>query len=110
LVAAFEQQNGKEVELVRHQDDQQVAAVQAAIDAGRPPDFLFGELAEHQIPRWAAEGRLADLTNIIEPFKDLFDVTPLSSRRYGTAVTTALLFTLCRWAATRHMFTSGRAC
>jgi multiple sugar transport system substrate-binding protein len=73
LVAAFEQENGKEVELVRQQDDQQVAAVQAAIEAGRPPDFLFGELAEHQIPRWAYEGRLVDLTDIIEQFKDLFD-------------------------------------
>jgi multiple sugar transport system substrate-binding protein len=77
IIAAFEQASGKRVELVRQDDDQQTAAVDAAIDAGQPPDFLFGQLAEHQIPRWAGEGQLADLTDIIGPFKDLFDADTL---------------------------------
>ena len=58
LISAFEDKTGKQVELVRQDVDQQTALVQAAIDAGRPPDFLFGQIAEHVIPRWAEEGRL----------------------------------------------------
>ena len=92
LIAAFEQDTGKQVELVRHEFDQQTAAVQVAIDAGRPPDFLFGQLAEHQIPRWAEEGRLVDLTDIIGPFKDVFDADTLefSTLRNGRDGRTAL--------------------
>ncbi|MDF2760058.1 MAG: carbohydrate transporter substrate-binding protein, partial [Thermomicrobiales bacterium] len=77
LVAAFEKKTGKTVELVRHDFDEQTVAVQTAIDAGRPPDFLFGQLAEHQIPRWATEGRLVDLTDAIGSLKDQFDAGAL---------------------------------
>jgi ABC-type glycerol-3-phosphate transport system substrate-binding protein len=35
LIAAFEDKSGQQVELVRQDVDQQTAAVQAAIDAGR---------------------------------------------------------------------------
>jgi multiple sugar transport system substrate-binding protein len=73
LIATFERETGKQIELVRHDADAQTAAVQAAIDAGHPPDFLFGEIAQHQIPRWAEEGRLVDLTDTIGSLKDLFD-------------------------------------
>ena len=92
LIAAFEQETGKQVELVQHDVDQQTAAVQAAIDAGRPPDFLFAELAEHQIPRWAEEGRLVDLTDTIGALKDLFDADTLelSTLRNGRDGRTAL--------------------
>jgi multiple sugar transport system substrate-binding protein len=92
VITAFEQDTGKQVDLVRQNDDQQTAAVEAAIAAGRPPDFLFGQLAEHQIPRWAADGRLVDLTDIIGPFKDLFDADTLefSTLRNGRDGRTAL--------------------
>jgi multiple sugar transport system substrate-binding protein len=73
IIAAFEQETGKQVELDRQTVDEQTAAVQAAIEAGRPPDFMFGQLAEHLIPRWAAEGRLVDLTQAVGTLKDLFD-------------------------------------
>ena len=39
LVAAFEAKTGKDVELVRQQTNAR-AEVQAALEAGRPPDFL----------------------------------------------------------------------
>ena len=75
IIAAFEQETGKQVELVRNGRDldQQTVEVQAAIDAGRPPDFLFGQVASNQIARWAEEGQLVDLTDTIGALKDLFD-------------------------------------
>ena len=94
IIAAFEQETGKQVELVRNGRDldQQTAAVQAAIDAGRPPDFLFGQVASNQIPRWAEEGRLVDLTDTIGALKDLFDADTLelSTLRNGRDGRTAL--------------------
>jgi multiple sugar transport system substrate-binding protein len=95
LIDAFEGQTGRHVELVRHDIDQETAAVQAAIDAGRPPDFLFGQLAEHQIPRWAEEGRLVDLTDAIGPLKGLFDAdmlefSTLRDGRHGRSALYAL--------------------
>jgi Bacterial extracellular solute-binding protein len=110
LIAAFEGKSGKQVELVRQDVDQQTAAVQAAIDAGRPPDFLFGQIAEHVIPRWAEEGRLVDLTDIVEPFKDMFDADTLELATLRNGRDQRIAFTLCQWPSTRHTSTSGRAC
>ena len=76
----------------RPRPDEQTAAVQAAIDAGRPPDFLFGQVASNQIARWAEEGRLVDLTDTIGALKDLFDADTLelSTLRNGRDGRTAL--------------------
>ncbi len=94
IVAAFEQKTGKQVELVRNGRhlDQQTVEVQAAIDAGRPPDFLFGQVASNQIARWAEEGRLVDLTDAIGARNDLFDADTLelSTLRNGRDGRTAL--------------------
>ena len=43
-IAAFEQKTGKHVELVFPDQDDLLDKVQAAIEAGQPPDFLFGLL------------------------------------------------------------------
>jgi ABC-type glycerol-3-phosphate transport system substrate-binding protein len=50
------------------------AAVQTALDAGRPPDFLFGSaIGEERFGRWAYEGRLIDLTDTLGPLAAQFD-------------------------------------
>src|SRR3954462_11527280 len=52
-VAAFERQTGKTVELASPTQDDMRAMVQAALDAGHPPDSLFGTGAtEEQLGRW----------------------------------------------------------
>jgi multiple sugar transport system substrate-binding protein len=77
LVAAFEAKTGKDVELVRQQTNAR-AEVQAALEAGRPPDFLWGfggttDLAD----QWAYEDRLADLTEVVGALGELFDADVL---------------------------------
>ncbi|HEX7171688.1 MAG TPA: hypothetical protein VF365_03650 [Candidatus Limnocylindria bacterium] len=44
IVAAFEEQTGKQVELVLLDEEELPAAFAAALDAGQPPDFGFGTL------------------------------------------------------------------
>jgi ABC-type glycerol-3-phosphate transport system substrate-binding protein len=51
-IAAFEQKTGKQVELVFHDQADLPDKVQAAIEAGEPPDFLFGILIDPNIAPW----------------------------------------------------------
>ena len=44
-VAAFEQETGKQVELVFHPEEEHPEAIEAALEAGQPPDFAFGLLS-----------------------------------------------------------------
>ena len=45
IIAAFEQDTGKQVELVFHPEEELPDKVEAALAAGQPPDFAFGLLA-----------------------------------------------------------------
>ena len=77
VVAAFEQQTGKKVEITLLALAEQPPAVEAALAAGRPPDVAFGFWLSTYIPRWAFDDRLVDLTNTIGHFTDLFDPNQL---------------------------------
>jgi multiple sugar transport system substrate-binding protein len=72
-IAAFEQDSGKEVELVFYSDAELPDRVAAALAEGRPPDFVFGFWRPNYIRRWALEDRLVDLTDTVGHFSDLFD-------------------------------------
>ena len=74
IVAAFEQQTGKKVELVLHPQDEHLEKIEAALAAGQPPDFLWGlggigDFAD----QWAYEDRLVDLDQTLGSLRELFD-------------------------------------
>ena len=74
IIAAFEQGSGKQVELVLRPQEELVAHLMAALEAGRSiPDFLFTVTETQPYERWAYEGRLVDLTHAVGHFSDLFD-------------------------------------
>jgi multiple sugar transport system substrate-binding protein len=52
-IAAFEQETGKNVKLVFHDQADLPDKAQAAIEAGQPPDFLFGILMDFKVDPWA---------------------------------------------------------
>src|SRR4029453_4238104 len=73
IVAAFEQETGKRVELVQYSSDQSDKAL-ADLETGHPPDFFFLPLfTERWLPKWAYQGRLVDLKGALGPVLDLFD-------------------------------------
>jgi multiple sugar transport system substrate-binding protein len=76
-VAAFQQETGKQVELVLYPLNELPDKLAAALKADRPPDLAFGNLINTHIPRWAFEGRLVDLTDAIGPFSNLFGADQL---------------------------------
>jgi multiple sugar transport system substrate-binding protein len=72
LIAAFEQQTGKRVELVFQVPAELPGKIVAALEADRPPDFAFGNWLPEYVPKWALDGRLVDLTDAIGPERDQF--------------------------------------
>ena len=72
-IAAFEQGTGKQVELTYFPLPELPDRVEAALEAGRPPDFAFGLLLYSHVAQWAFDDRLVDLSDAIGHFSDLFD-------------------------------------
>jgi multiple sugar transport system substrate-binding protein len=79
IVAAFEQETGKRVELVIHPEQELPDLVVAAVEAGKPPDFVFSVVIIRDDAQWAYEGRLVDLTDAVGHFSDLFDPDALDA-------------------------------
>jgi multiple sugar transport system substrate-binding protein len=78
IVAAFEQESGKQVELTLYPDAELPDEIAAALAAGRPPDFAFGAPVGTYISAWASDDRLVDLTDAVGHFSDLFDPDALA--------------------------------
>jgi multiple sugar transport system substrate-binding protein len=87
LVAAFEHETSKQVELVFHPQAELPARTVAAVEAGTLPDFLFGTLTDFYYGRWAHEGRLADLADALGPMAAQFDQDALARATLFDATT-----------------------
>jgi multiple sugar transport system substrate-binding protein len=80
IIKAFEQKTGKQVDLVQPTQDEMLGKAQAALAAGQPPGFLFGNpTSTYGVARWAYEDRLVDLTGVLEPALDLFDADAIDA-------------------------------
>jgi multiple sugar transport system substrate-binding protein len=73
VIAAFEQETGKQVELVQPTQDEIMKKAESALQAEAPPDFLFSDVVESSAARWAHDGQLVDLGGVLGPVLDLFD-------------------------------------
>jgi multiple sugar transport system substrate-binding protein len=78
VIAAFEQETGKQVELVFHPEGEHPEAIVAALEAGQPPDFAFGLRVGNHITEWAFDDRLVNLSGAVGHFSDLFDPDALA--------------------------------
>ena len=111
IIAAFEQDSGKQVELVLGPQEELVADLVAALEAGRPtPDFVFTVAETQPFERWAYEGRLVDLTESVGHFSDLFDPDALERATLLDGTTGRRGLYLCLWDWGPTTSTSGRAC
>jgi len=73
MVAKFEKKTGVKIELSRYSPQESVPKAVAALDAGTPPDVAYGDVFDFQVAgKWAAEGRLEDLSDILLPMKANF--------------------------------------
>src|ERR1044072_5107279 len=73
MVAKFEKKTCVKVELSRYSPQESVPKAVAALDSGTPPDVAYGEVFDFQVAgKWAFEGQLEDLSDILAPMKDKF--------------------------------------
>ena len=79
IVAAFEQETSKQVEIAFYPIEDLPAEAEAAYQAGHPPDFAFGLDLSQNFAKWAFEDQLVDLTNAIGSFAGMFDPDALES-------------------------------
>jgi len=73
LIDKFQKKTGVNVDLSRYAPQEMIPKTVAALDAGSPPDVVYGDVFDFQVAgKWAYEGRLADLSDILTPMKGRF--------------------------------------
>ena len=73
VIAKFQKKTGVKVELSRYAPQEMIPKTVAALDAGTPPDVVYGDVFDFQVAgKWAFEGRLEDLSDILVPMKGKF--------------------------------------
>jgi multiple sugar transport system substrate-binding protein len=89
IIAAFEQDSGKQVELAFYPQADMADQIEAALQAGQPPDFAFG--TNLWFTGWLSDDRLVDLADTVGPLSDLFDPDALAWWSYSDAGQTSLI-------------------
>lgn len=88
LVDQWQQQTGNRVKLSLYTTDDLPQKAQRALQANSPPDILMSHNAERVLnPRLAWDGKLADVSELIEPIQDQYSPTVLDSVRLYNHVT-----------------------
>jgi multiple sugar transport system substrate-binding protein len=73
IVAAFEHETSKRVEPAFFSQNDLPARTLAAVEAGHPPDFVFGLVVDRHYGQWAHEGRLTGLADALGSLASQFD-------------------------------------
>src|SRR3979411_15086 len=72
-VKKFEQKTGVKVDLSQYAVQDMIPKTVAALDSGTPPDVAYADVYDFQVAgKWAFDGRLEDVSDIIEPLKANF--------------------------------------
>ena len=81
-VKKFEAKTGVKVEFARYPTPEMVGKTMGAIDLGNPPDVAYGDTFDFNVAaKWAYEGKLEDLTDVLAPMKDQFLPNTLETAR-----------------------------
>lgn len=80
VIAAWQRKTGEKIDFSFVSQDDILKDTENALKAGNPPDIVFASPADHTlIPRWAWDGELADLADVVEPLKDIYSPAVLKS-------------------------------
>jgi multiple sugar transport system substrate-binding protein len=72
-IKKFEDKTKVKVELSQYPVQDMIPKTVAALDAGTPPDVAYADVYDFQVAgKWAFDGKLADITDVISPMKDKF--------------------------------------
>ncbi len=72
-IKKYEAKTGVKVELSQYPVQDMIPKTVAALDAGTPPDVAYADVYDFQVTgKWAFDGKLEDVSDIIVPIKDKF--------------------------------------
>lgn len=72
-IKKFEAKTGVKVELSQYAVQDMIPKSVAALDSGSPPDIAYSDTYDVQVAgKWAFDGKLEDISDVIEPMKDRF--------------------------------------
>jgi multiple sugar transport system substrate-binding protein len=79
-IKKFEDKTKVKVELSQYPVQDMIPKTVAALDAGTPPDVAYADVYDFQVTgKWAFEGKLEDISDIITPQKDRFLKTTIET-------------------------------
>ncbi|MCC6867675.1 MAG: carbohydrate ABC transporter substrate-binding protein [Burkholderiales bacterium] len=72
-IKKYETKTGVKIELSQYPVQDMIPKTVAALDAGNPPDVAYADVYDFQVTgKWAFEGKLEDISDILAPMKDKF--------------------------------------
>jgi multiple sugar transport system substrate-binding protein len=72
-VKKFEEKTKVQVDLSQYAPQDIIPKTVSALDAGTPPDVAYGDVYDFQVAgKWAFDGKLEDVSDILTPIKDRF--------------------------------------
>jgi multiple sugar transport system substrate-binding protein len=80
-IKKFETKNPKiKIDLSLYAPQEMIPKSVAAMDAGNPPDVAYGDVYDFQVTaKWAYDGKLEDISSIIDPMRAKFEASALST-------------------------------
>jgi multiple sugar transport system substrate-binding protein len=80
-IKKFEAKNkGIKIELSQYPIQDMIPKTVAALDSGSPPDVAYADVYDFQVTaKWAYDGKLEDLSGIIDPLRSKFEPAALST-------------------------------
>lgn len=80
-IKKFEELNkGIKIELSQYPIQDMIPKTVAALDSGSPPDVAYADSYDFQVTaKWAYDGKLEDITSVLEPLRDKFEPAALST-------------------------------
>src|SRR5712671_7053871 len=72
-IKKYEDKTGVKVDLSQYAVQDMIPKTVAALDAGTPPDVAYADVYDFQVlGKWAFDGKLEDISDVINPIKDRF--------------------------------------
>ena len=80
-IKKFEEKNkGIKIELSQYPIQDMIPKTVAALDSGTPPDVAYADTYDFQVTgKWAYDGKLEDVSSIIDPIRNKFEPRALST-------------------------------
>jgi multiple sugar transport system substrate-binding protein len=79
-VKKFEDKTKVKVDLSQYSPQDMIPKTVAAMDSGSPPDVVYGDVFDFQVAgKWAFDGKLEDISDVINPIKGQFEPNALAT-------------------------------